>query len=305
MRAFQGETKMFKTMLHRRHAGLAASACTLAILTLAGCGGGTDAGVVPDKGTSTSLHMSCLSTCVQSNTLSTGQMEAHFTVVDNGRKAQAQAGIFDGFTLGYNVELNEDTLYFVQSGGATRMGLPISPGAGIKVHDAAPFSPYVMDFPQLPATSVDGQFELRRSGQTYVSHVSLPAPFAITSPGDDTTVSKSANAVPIQLDSAQPQATWTVENSQCRDTSNVLHVQAGNGIVSPFSTVDGRSVQFHAADYMASLQFADANGVPLPLASCVFILQAAVTNGGTLADGFETGSSVSGVQLRQVTITAK
>ncbi|MFL6696744.1 MAG: hypothetical protein ACJ8GJ_06220 [Vitreoscilla sp.] len=296
---------MSKITLRRRHATLAASASTLAILLLAGCGGGTDGGVVPDKGTSTSLRMSCLSTCVQSDTASTGQMEAHFTLVDNGKKAQAQAGFFDGFTVGYNVELNGDSLYFVQGGVATRMGLPISPGAGIKVHDALPFSPYVMDFPQLPATEVAGQFELRRAGQTYVSQASLPPPFSIVAPADNTTVSKSSNAVPLQLDSAQPQATWTVENSQCRDTSNVLHVQVGNGIISAFSTDDGRSVQFHAADFMASLQFDDANGARLPLASCVFILQAAVTHGGTLADGFAIGSSVSGVQLRQVTVTAK
>ncbi len=296
---------MFKTIQRRRHAGLAASACALATLTLAACGGGTDAGVVRDKGVSTTLRMSCTGTCVQSNTLSTGQMEAHFTIVDNGRKAQAQAGFFDGFTLGYNVELNGDTLYFVQGGVATQMGLPISPSAGIKVHDAAPFSPYVMDFPQLPSTEIAAQFELRRAGQTYTSQVSLPAPFSIVSPADDTTVSKASNAVPIQLDSALPQATWTVENAQCRDTSNVLHEQVGNGVVSAFSTSDGRSVQFHAADFMASLPFNDANGARLPLASCVLILQAAVTDGGTLADGFETGSSVSGVQLRQVTITAR
>ncbi len=296
---------MTKIQLRRRHAGLAASACALALLALAGCGGGTTAGVVNDKGTSTTLRMSCTGPCVESDTLSTGQMEAHFTVVDNGRKAQAQAGFFDGFTLGYNVELEGDTLYYVQGGVATRMGLPISPGAGIKVHDAAPFSPYVMDFPQLPAAPVAGQFELRRAGQTFTSQTSLPAPFNIVSPADGSTVSKSSNAVALQLDAALPQATWTVENSQCRDTSNVLHVQAGNGSLPAFSTDDGRSVLFHAADYMASLQFKDANGNPLALTSCVFVLQAAVTNGGTLADGFETGSSISAVQLRQLTVSAR
>jgi hypothetical protein len=296
---------MFKIQLRRRHAGLAASACALAVLALAGCGGGTDAGVVRDKGTSTSLHMSCTGACVQSDTLTAGQMEAHFTVVDNGKKAQAQAGFFDGFTLGYNVELEGDTLYFVQGGVATQMGLPISPGAGIKVHDAAPFSPYVMDFPQVPATAVSMQFELRRAGQTLTSQTSLPAPFNIVSPADNTTVSKASNAVALQLDAALPQAAWTVEHSQCRDTSNVPHVQIGNGSVSAFSTDDGRNVQFHAADFMASLQFKDANGNPLALASCDFVLQAAVTNGGTLADGFEMGSSVSAVQLRQVTVLAR
>lgn len=296
---------MSKIQLRRRHAGLAAGACALALLALPGCGGGTNAGVVPDKGTSTSLHMACTGTCVPSDTLAAGQMEAHFTIVDNGKKAQAQAGFFDGFTLGYNVELHGDTLYFVQGGVATQMGLPISPGAGIKVHEAAPFSPYVMDFPQLPTTAVAGQFELRRAGQTFISQTSLPAPFNIVSPADGATVSKASNAVALQLDTAQPQATWTVENSQCRDTANVLHVQAGNGSISAFSTDDGRSVQFHAADFMASLQFKDADGNPLALASCVFVLQAAVTNGGTLADGFEAGSSVSAVQLRQLTVSAR
>jgi hypothetical protein len=296
---------MTKIQLRRRDAGLAASACTLALLALAGCGGGTDAGVVRDQGTSTSLHMTCIDTCVQSNTLGAGQMEAHFTIVDNGEKAQAQAGFFDGFSVGYNVELDGDTLYFVQGGIATQMGLPISPGAGIKVHDAAAFSPYVMDFPQVPAGAVAGQFELRRAGQSFTSQTSLPAPFKIVSPADNTTVSKASNAVALELDAALPQAAWTVEHSQCRDTGNVLHVQVGNGSISAFSTDDGRSVQFHAADFMASLQFKDANGTPLTLASCIFVLQAAVTNGGTLADGFATGSSVSAVQLRQLTVSAR
>jgi hypothetical protein len=296
---------MTTTMLRRRHAGLAASACALATLTLAACGGGTDAGVVPDQGSSTSLHMTCTGDCVPSDTLPAGQMEAHFTIVDNGKKAQAQAGIFDGFTLGYNVELHGDALFFVRGTDVQQMGLPISPGADIKVHDAAAFSPYILDFAQLPTAPVDAQFELRRAGQTYISHVTLPAPFAITSPTGAITVSKASNAVPLQLDSALPQATWTVENSQCRDTSNVPHVQIGNGNISAFSSDDGRSWQFHAADYMASLPFTDVNGARLPLASCVFTLQAAVTTGGTLADGFQTGSSVSGVQLRQVSVTAR
>ena len=41
---------MSKSTLRRRHATLAASASMLALFVLAGCGGGTDAGVVPAEG---------------------------------------------------------------------------------------------------------------------------------------------------------------------------------------------------------------------------------------------------------------
>ena len=53
----------------------------------------------------------------------------HFTLVDNGRKTQAQAGFIDGFTLGYNVELDGDSLYYVQDGVATQIAPAHQPAA--------------------------------------------------------------------------------------------------------------------------------------------------------------------------------
>ena len=293
---------MTDTAIVRPVAGLALGACALAILALAGCGGGGESGTVNDHGrTSTTQHLECLSTCYESDTLATGGMVADFYIVDDGTRTQAQAGFHTGLTLGYNVELEGDTLYFVRDGMATQMGLPVDNRA------IFPASPYLFDFAQRATAAVTGRFELRRAAQVYASSVTLPAPFNITSPRDGSVYSKASNAVDIQLDSARPEAAWAVVHADCRDTGDQLWVQAGgNAPSSMFTSADGRSVQFHAADYMASLQFTDTTtGAVASLKSCNFTLQATVTNGGTMADGFRAGSSISGLQMRTLKISLR
>ena len=292
-----------KTMLRRRLAGLEAGACALAILTLAGCGGGGEAGTIHDHCTSTTERMTCAATCVPSDTLSAGQMEAHFYLEDDGTRTQAQAGFFHGFSVGYNVELGDEPLYFVRGTDSEAMALPLgySASSGDPLGD-----PYLYDFAQRATAPVAAQFQLHHAGQVYVSSVTLPAPFNINSPANGTTYSKASAVVPIQLDSAQPQASWDVANANCKATDGTTWVDGGNDGASYFSTVDGRSVQFRAADYMASLKFTNTStGAVAALVSCNITLQATVTSGGTMADGFEAGSSISGLQLRKVQIALK
>lgn len=288
---------MTKTSIRRPLAGCVASACAVAILALTGCGGG-ESGSVDDHGkTSTSVHMNCGSACVQSDTVATAGLVAHFYIEDDGKRTQAQAGFYSGFTLIYNVELNGDSLYYVQDGVATQMGLSVDTRLG----------PYLVDFARRATAPVTGQFELRRPTQTYASTVTLPAPFDIASPQDGAVYSTSSNAIPLQLDSARPEAAWSVVNATCKDTGNVTHVALFTAAASPmFSTVDGRSAQFHGADFMAALDFTDTTtGVRPQVKSCDLKLQATVTNAGTLAGGFGVNSLISGLQLRKLSISLR
>lgn len=298
---------MSKTLMRRPRADPGTGACALALLILAGCGGGGEAGVVPDHGTSTNKPMVCLGPCVDSSTLSAGQMEAHFYIVDDGNRTQAQGGFFAGFSVGYNVELEGDPLYFVRGTNAVQMGLPVNDFDNTFGIVFIPLGqPYLYDFPSNPTDAVTGQFELRRaSGQVYTSTVTLPAPFRITSPADNTVVSRASDAVALQLDSAQPDATWTVENANCTDTTGMHWTHAGGSTASLFSTADGRSVVFHAADYISTLQFTTDTGATPVLTNCVLKLQATLTNGGTLANGFMPASSISGIQLRTLSLTVR
>lgn len=293
---------MNKTIASRRRAGLQASACALAILSLAGCGGG-EAGTIPDHGTSTSEHMNCLTTCIAADTLSAGQMEAHFYLEDDGTRTQAQAGFFSGFTIGYNVELGAEPLYFVRGTDARRMALPLvgNGQAGAPIGD-----PYIYDFARRATAAVAAQFELHHAGQVYTSSVTLPAPFAIGSPGNGSTYGRTSSVVPILLDAARPEATWDVANANCSATDGTTWVSGGGDGTPYFSTADGRSVQFRASDYMAALRFTNTTtGAVATLTSCNITLQATVTSGGTMADGFRAGSSISGLQLRKVQITLR
>ena len=295
---------MIETIAGRRVAGFRAGACALAIVALAGCGGGGEAGTVNDHGTSTTQRMNCASACVESDTLSAGQMQAQFYLEDDGTRTQAEGGFFSGITIGYNVELHGDALYFVHGTVASQMGLPKASG-GAAMADLG--SPYLYDLPQRATAPLAGQFELHHAGQVYTSSTTLPAPFSIVSPTAGAVYSKASDAIPIQLDAARPEATWLVDAIDCRTSNNQSWVGGGAGWDPAFFTTDdGRSVQFHAATYMARLQqlFAQAGGTGT-LTSCNLTLKASVTNGGTTADGLAAGSSISGLQLRKVKISVK
>jgi hypothetical protein len=297
---------MTEMILHRSKAGFTAlaSAFLPVLALLAGCGGG-NGGVIPDNaGTSATNVMQCTDTCIESDTLAPGKMEAHFYLVDDGSRLQAQAGFFSGFSIGYNVELQGDVLNYLQGTSTTRMALANQDPNAFFSTLGLPGSPYLADVPSLPTAAVTGQFQLVRAAQTLTSEVTLPAPFRITTPSNNATVSKATGSVAIQLDSAQPGAAWQV-SAICTDTGGTDYGQAGGAGSSLFTTADGREVSFDLASYEASLQFTQQNGTPAVITHCIVTFQATVTNDGTVADGFQSGSAASGIQLRTVSIDVK
>lgn len=299
---------MPKMTVRRPRAGLVALACASAPLlgVLAGCGGGGDNGIIPDNaGTSSTVRMNCTSQCIESDTLTPGQMEAHFYIVDDGSRAQAQAGFFSGFSLGYNVELEGDVLNFAQGSSSTRMALPKGDNSQFFDTLRLPGNPYLADFSNLPTGEVTGQFQMVRATQTLTSTVTLPSPFRITAPGNNATSSKSSDAVTIQLDSVQPNATWEVRSASCVDTTGATWSTSTGGTAQFFSTTDSRSFLFDAAGYFDSLVLTRSDGTVAVLSSCAATVQATVTNNGTVADGFKAGSAISGIQLRTVTLNLR
>ncbi len=296
---------MTTTSLRRPRAGLAALALAGASLPwLAACGGG-DNGVVADhSGTSSTVRMSCTGACVESDTLSPGQIEAHFYIVDDGSRAQAQAGFFNGFSIGYNVELEGDVVNFVQGSSSTRMALP-QPGsdAFANLFDLTD-SPYLADF-ALPSGAITGQFQMVRATQTLTSTVTLPAPFRITAPGNNATESKASDAVTIQLDAAQPDVAWDIRGASCVDTAGVTWSLSAASSGTYFSTADSRSFSFDAARYFASLKPVQSDGSVATLSSCAVTIHATLTNNGTVANGFRAGSSISAIQLRSLVLNLR
>jgi hypothetical protein len=301
---------MTQMISDRPRAGFIALACALApvLAALAGCGGG-DGGVVADpKGTSASVQLECTIKCVDSDTLSTGQMEAHFYIVDDGTRTQAQAGFFHGFAIGYDVELTGgDVVNFIQGSTSTPMELEDNMTNAFGDTLSLPGDPYLVDIKALPTAAVSGQFQLVRPTQTLTSSVTLPAPFNITAPGNNATSSKTSDAVVLQLDAAHPDVAWEAPAATCIDNTGATWDSGGGGSGTSvyFATADSRSFTFDAARYMADLVFKRTDGTIAVIDSCAVTLKALRTNEGTLADGFATGSDVSAIQLRTVKINLK
>lgn len=298
---------MMKTR-RRPLAGRFALACLAAPLlaAIAGCGGGENGTVDDSAGTSTTQSMNCTVACKQSDTLASDTLEAHFYVVDDGSRTQAQVGFFSGITIGYNVELRGDVVNFVQGTTTTRMALAKAAPTSNAFFSTLglPGNPYLADFSTMPTAAVTGEFRMVRATQTLSSSVVLPAPFRITAPGNNATSSKTSDAVTIQLDSAQPNVAWQA-GTVCTDTTGTTHVQTASGAAAYFTTADSRNFSFDAARFVAGLQYTDANGGAATIASCTMTLKALVTNDGTLAEGLGTGSAISGIQLRTVVLNLK
>ena len=283
----------------RPAAGLAALGLSATLAMLASCGGG----VVPDPGgTSPDVRLNCGDACVPSDTISTGAITAFMYVVDDGTRTQAQAGFNTDGSIFHNVELEGDTLWFVDGGRQTRMALSRE-GAWDFLLDLLTFGqPYLADIAPQPATARDYEFQLRRAGGTVTSTVTLPAPFAFATPGASQVFPIDATAVPIvvtrPLDVGAFSATFVCTDANGNQTSN--RVPDGQS----FSQVDasGANFQFNVQAFLASLEW-DQDGFPAaPVTRCDVTLRAIDSVPGTLAPDFHAFSILQATQTRSVRI---
>ena len=263
---------------------------------LGGCGGG----VVPDPyGTSPDVRLTCDGGCVASNTLDTSRITALMFVVDDGTRTQAQAGFNTDGSIFHNVELEGDTLWFVDGPTSLRMALRRE-GAWDFFGDLFTLgAPYLADIAPQPATARHYTFELRRAGGTLSSQVTLPPPFTITSPGRSQTYSIAAATVPVQVTSPLASGNFST-TFQCLDANGIpssSRVPDGQS----FSQVDGTGMlfTFNVQAFLASLQF-DPATLPAPVTSCDITLRAVDVDVGTLADGFHAFSILQATQTRSV-----
>lgn len=277
----------------------AARGCVAAglLAALAACGGG----VVPDPGgTSPNVRLQCDGGCVESDTLSTGSITALMYVVDDGTRTQAQAGFNTDGSLFHNVELEGDTLWFVDGGTQTQMALSLE-GAFDFFQDLLTLGqPYLADIAPQPTAARGYQFQLRRASGTLTSQVTLPAPFTIATPGGNQVFALGSTTVPVlvtaPLDTGNFSTTFVCTDANGNQTSN--RVPDGQS----FSQVDatGESFQFNVQAFFASLEW-DQDSLPAaPVTRCDITLHVVETNDGTLADGFHAFSILQATQTRSV-----
>ncbi len=277
-----------------RSAAVALAAAT----TLASCGGG----VVPDpRGTSPDVRLQCGSNgCVPSDTLSTGSITALMYVVDDGTRTQAQAGFNTDGSIFHNVELEGDTLWFVDGGSQTRMALARGGAWDFFQNLLTLGQPYLADLAPQPATARTYQFELRRAGGTVTSQVTLPPPFTIAAPGSDQAFAIGSRAVPIAvtspLNTGNFNTTFVCTDANGNQTSN--RVPDGQS----FSPVDntGETFQFNVPAFLASLEFDQGVASPAPVTRCDIVLHAVDTNAGALASDFHAFGVLQATQTRSV-----
>jgi hypothetical protein len=281
------------------HAAFAAVALAAA---LAACGGG----VVPDPlGTSPDVRLSCDGGCVPSDTLDTSRITAMMFVVDDGTRTQAQAGFNTDGSIFHNVELDGDTLWFVDGGTATRMALRRE-GAWDFFGDLFTLgAPYLADIAPQPATARNYTFELRRASGTVSSRVTLPPPFTITAPGGGQIYSIASLSVPVQVTSALAVGnfgtTFLCTDANGNQTSN--RVPDGQS----FSQVDGTGTlfTFNVQAFLASLEFDQDVAPPAPVSRCEVTLHVVDVNAGALADSFHAFSILQATQTRSVNFSLR
>ena len=277
----------------------AARGCLAASLlaALAACGGG----VVPDPGgTSPNIRLQCDGGCVESDTLSTGSITALMFVVDDGTRTQAQAGFNTDGSIFHNVELEGDTLWFVDGGTQTQMALSLE-GAFDFFQDLLTLGqPYLADIAPQPTAARAYQFQLRRASGTLTSEVTLPTPFTIATPGGNQVFAIGSRTVPVlvtaPLDTGNFSTTFVCTDADGNQTSD--RVPDGQS----FSQVDatGESFQFNVQAFLASLEW-DQDGFPsAPVTRCDITLHVVETTDGTLASGFHAFSILQATQTRSV-----
>ena len=280
----------------RPAAGLAALGL---LATLASCGGG----VVPDPGgTSPDVRLNCGDACVPSDTLSTSAITAFMYVVDDGTRTQAQAGFNTDGSIFHNVELEGDTLWFVDGGRQTRMALSRE-GAWDFLLDLLTFGqPYLADIAPQPTTARDYQFQLRRASGTVTSTVTLPAPFSFATPGAGQVFPIGAASVPISV--TRPLAvgafstTFVCTDANGNQTSN--RVPDGQS----FAPLDASGVNFRfdVPAFLDSLEWDQDAFPPAPVVRCDVTLRAIDSVPGTLAGDFHAFSILQATQTRSVQI---
>ena len=267
------------------------------LAVLAACGGG----VVPDPGgTSPNVRLQCDGGCVESDTLSTGSITALMYVVDDGTRTQAQAGFNTDGSLFHNVELEGDTLWFVDGGTQTQMALSLE-GAFDFFQDLLTLGqPYLADIAPQPTAARTYQFQLRRASGTLTSQVTLPAPFTIATPGGNQVFAIGSTTVPVlvtaPLDTGNFSTTFVCTDANGNQTSN--RVPDGQS----FSQVDttGESFQFNVQAFLASLEFDQDAAPPAPVTRCDVTLHVVETNDGAPAPGFHAFSVLQATQTRSV-----
>jgi hypothetical protein len=277
-----------------RSAAVALAATT----ALASCGGG----VVPDPhGTSPDVRLQCGGNgCVPSDTLSTGSITALMYVVDDGTRTQAQAGFNTDGSIFHNVELEGDTLWFVDGGTQTRMALARGGAWDFFQNLLTLGQPYLADLAPQPTTARTYQFQLRRAGGTVTSQVTLPPPFTIAAPGSDQVFAIDSQAVPVAvtspLNTGNFSTTFVCTDANGNQTSN----RAPDG--QSFSQVGstGETFQFNIPAFLASLEFDQDVAPPAPVTRCDVTLHVVDTNFGTLAADFHAFSVLQATQTRSV-----
>ena len=283
---------------HARRQALRLAAPGL-LAALAACGGG----VVPDPGgTSPDVRLNCAGPCVPSDTLSTGAITAYLYVVDDGTRTQAQAGFNTDGSIFHNVELEGDTLWFVDGGRQIRMALSREGAWDFLLDLLTLGQPYLADLSPQPTTARDYQFQLRRAAGTVTSRVTLPAPFEFATPGANQVYSIGSAAVPISvarpLDVGAFSTTFVCTDANGNQTSN--RVPDGRS----FSQVDasGANFQFNVQAFLASLEWDQDTFPPAPAARCDVTLRAIDSVAGTLAPDFHAFSVLQATQVRSVRI---
>jgi hypothetical protein len=270
----------------------------LAAAALVACGGG----VVPDpQGTSPDVRLQCgANACVPSATLSTGSITALMYVVDDGTRTQAQAGFNTDGSIFHNVELEGDTLWFIDGGTQTRMALARGGAWDFFQNLLTLGQPYLADLAPQPATARTYAFELRRAGETVASQVTLPPPFTLASPGSDQTFAIGSQTVPVTVTS--PLATGNFSTTfVCTDANgNQTSNRVPDG--QSFSQVDstGEAFRFNIAAFLASLEFDQDVAPAAAVARCDITLHAVDSNAGTLAAGLHAFSILQATQTRSV-----
>lgn len=178
---------------------LGATGIAVLVAGLAGCGGG-----VTDDSGGTAERLTCLETCTPSNTVNPDQLSAHYALVSEGGKVQAQAGFNTGDDPRFNVEVaGGDKLRVVTASGANTFHIPSSGGiAGIIAAFPSLLiigaTPYLSDVPS-SATTLPADFEFVRGATVYKSSVTLPAPFSITAPAAGATFPMSTRTLSVRL----------------------------------------------------------------------------------------------------------
>ena len=290
-------------MTHRTvHAATALASTGLLCAVLTACGGGGGDAPYPDpNGTSQAQHLSCTSACIESDTQSSSALYVEYFVLDDGQRAQAQAGFSTHpIILNYNVELNGDVQNVMVGGTTKALELPVSANQPWDFELQTP--PYLADIPSAKSGSTDFSFQLVRSGGTLTSSVTLPPPFTLSAPAG----SLGEQSVPLTLSGVAGTPSLQVYTYTCTGMNGFTKTQSGSAQAAGplFTRVDDGDWLFNVPNFVATANAALSAASPSATTarSCSVKIDARVTNNGTLAPGFGSTSTITAYQTRQITL---